>query len=158
MKLYERMIKLLDYSDKLCKLCIELNTKINNDENIHYDSKVMLITLFKEYNNSMVESLSGFDISTIFDEDIQRQVKHIRDDDSNELFYNIGILCEVLDHIRFQEYGKADAKYFSKKIYDISERIATSASSIKFSDYCYVERGLLKKEEIYPELKVEEVI
>ena len=152
MKLYERMIKLLDYSDKMCKLCIELNKQIDEETLKDYDTKIKLTTLFGEYNNSMVESLSGFDISAIFDEDIQRKVNYMLIDVSQELFYNVCILCEILKHIRFIKYGEADAKYFSKKIYDITERISESASSIKFSDYCYVERGLLKKEEIYPDL------
>lgn len=153
MKLYERMIRLMDYSDKMSKLCIELNKQINEETLKDYDTKIKMITLFGEYHNSMVESLSDFDISAIFDEDIRRQVNYMLIDVSQELFYNIYILCEILKHIRFINYGEADAKHFSKKIYDISERINTSATAIKFSDYCYVERGLLKKEDIYKDLK-----
>ena len=153
MKLYERMIRLIDYSDKMSKLCIELNKQINEETLQDYDAKIKMNTLFREYNNSIVESLVGFDRSDIFDEDIQRQVNHLLEDASQELFYNVCILCEIINHIRFIKFGKSDAVYFSKKIYDISERIHTSAIAIKFSDYCYVERGLLKKEDIYKDLK-----
>ena len=152
-KLYERMIRLIDYTDKMCNVCTSLGTDIH-DEKLEYDSKMKYQSLISEYNNSIVETLCEFDVSKIFDEEIRNQVKYLMNDKFQEMFYTMSILKEIMDHIRFNKFGQKDAIEFIKRLYDIVSDIAEIATGIKFSDYCYVERRLLKKKDIYPELYV----
>ena len=152
-KLYERMIRLIDYTDKMCNVCMSLGTDIH-DEKLEYDSKMKYQSLISEYNNSIVETLCELDVSKIFDEEIRNQVKYLMDDKFQEMFYTMSILKEIMNHIRFNKFGQNDSIEFIKRLYDIMVDIAEIAHSIKHSDYCYVERGLLKKKDIYPELYV----
>ena len=84
----------------------------------------------------------------IFDDEIKNNVSQIQKL-SEKLFYKKNILCQILIHEKFEEYGKKDALEFLKETYDIIEKISFIADGIKCSDFCYVERGLLKKEDIY---------
>ena len=152
-KLYERMVRLIDYTDKMCNVCMSLGKDIHAGK-LEYDSKIKYQSLMSEYNNSIVETLCEFNVSKIFDEEIRNNVKCLIDDKFQEMFYTMSILQEIMNHIRFNKFGQRDAIEFSKRLYNIMSDIDEIATSIKFSDYCYVERGLLKKKDIYPELCV----
>lgn len=145
--LYNQNINIIHICEKLCETCIALKETLQ--ENIlHDNTRFSAINTFNVGMICLKNTIAEIKTNEIFDDEIKNNVSQIQKL-SEKLFYKKNILCQILIHEKFEEYGKKDALEFLKETYDIIEKISFIADGIKCSDFCYVERGLLKKEDIY---------
>ena len=145
--LYNHSINIIYFCEKLSDTCVALEETLQ--QNIkHSNNRYSSINTFNVGTIHLKNELAKIKIDEIFDGNIIDNVNQIQKL-SEKLFYKENILCQILIHEKFEEFGKNDTLQFLKEIFDILEKISFIAGTIKCSDYCYVERGLFKKEDIY---------
>ena len=147
---YEASISIINMSESMFDILIQYNDrekiKIRDEE--FKDS----INSIKTLNNVITKNLDSIDIGNVsnIDPDIAREISTIIEENKAIDYY-----CEMIKKsLTFVDKIpditiKGTVIDFLKSIYTIIDIIINESRGLKHSDYCYVERGLLKQEDIY---------
>ena len=149
-KVYEASISIINMSESMFDILIQYNDrekiKIRDEE--FKDS----INSIKTLNNVITKNLDSIDIGNVSntDPDVAREISTIIEENKAIDYY-----CEMIKKSLTFVDKTLDSTIngtiidFLKSIYTSIDITINESRSVKHSDYCYVERGLFKQEDIY---------
>ena len=151
-RVYENFIVIDAHINQIISIFDELSFQIKigkeyilSDE---FTTKIEFVSLLNHFIKDMTcYSLDIMSKNTEYkDDDVKREIETVLEF-TNNTEYNLSMLKSAIS--QNNHYSINDALDYLDRIYKSVMEITNTVSGVCHSDYCFVERGLLKKEEVY---------